>query len=283
VEVFLSHHTGDHDFAALLRERLLMLRVGVFMLPETVGPGAEWLDEIDGAVRRCDLLLSLISPESARRPWIAAEWAAFRFSGKTCIPLLLRASASDVWEPMRTHQAVDLGDRFAVEELLTRLSDTDEKRDEAVIARVAGGLAAHPAVRWTPTQALERVTARLTYERFNIRAEDVQTLCDHNMLDALIAAARLPTARAVKQRQLALELIANGHLREAGDIADAIASAAELKNLLLGGIEELSRAPKDVDPMPLVERVWPKLDAEKREVVARALASVGLDAPPDMG
>lgn len=285
MNVFLSHFSGDSEFAEVLAERFRSLDVDVFMLPRSVGPGRDWLEGIKKACRRCDELVALISPEAACRPWIAAEWSAFWFQGKPCKCLLLRARMSDLWEPMTSAvQVSDLSDLSDVEELLKSLTDSEQK--EGNLLRVARSIASHPATKWTADHAFARISARLTNQPDDLLEEDVTLVAEAGRVEELVSLTAQPTASNVKRRQLAVYLLLNtlgaDHVDDGLKVMSTISNKAEIKNAVLRavGLRDGGRlSPRDCQRV--LDNVWTRLGAPQRRELREKAAELSLTLPDD--
>lgn len=74
-EVFLSHSSQDHEFAARIAEMLREHGVPAFFSPQNLVGAQQWQDEILGALQRCDWFLVLLSPDAIRSMWVKRETA----------------------------------------------------------------------------------------------------------------------------------------------------------------------------------------------------------------
>ncbi|PZF61518.1 hypothetical protein DEI81_10770 [Curtobacterium sp. MCBD17_013] len=107
---FISHDSFDHDVATVVKD--VLLRAGVartFLDVDDLQPGDPWQAKLRTALRTCDALVTLLTPEFSAKPWMAAEWASFWVADKTTYVLTLDVPLTDVFAPMTTSQLADLG------------------------------------------------------------------------------------------------------------------------------------------------------------------------------
>jgi hypothetical protein len=72
-EVFLSHSNVDRDFASLLADILRRHGVPVWYSETNILGAQQWHDEIGAALKRCDWLVVVLSPNSVRSVWVKRE------------------------------------------------------------------------------------------------------------------------------------------------------------------------------------------------------------------
>ena len=73
LEVFLSHSSVDRTFVKKLAHTLRCHGVPVWY-SETNKRGAQvWHDEIGGALRRCDWMVLILSPDAVDSKWVKRE------------------------------------------------------------------------------------------------------------------------------------------------------------------------------------------------------------------
>lgn len=131
--VFISHAAYDGQTAKVLKDVLGRAGVGrTFLDADDIHPGDEWLSQIRGALTRCDAVVTLLTPQFAKRLWMSAEWAAFWSVGKPCYTLRLDVETSDVFDPMKSSQIADLGDVVSMRNFLDVVAE--DNLDNQVLA-----------------------------------------------------------------------------------------------------------------------------------------------------
>ena len=89
---FISHIQEEKEIALALKKViessfLNMVEVFVSTDPESLRPGARWLETITNALKRCKVEIILASPRSIKRPWINFEGGAGWIRDISVIPL----------------------------------------------------------------------------------------------------------------------------------------------------------------------------------------------------
>ena len=72
-EVFLSHSSTDRDFAERLVQTLHSHGVPTWFSRTNIVGAQQWHDEIGAALRRCDWLVLVLSPDSVESIWVKRE------------------------------------------------------------------------------------------------------------------------------------------------------------------------------------------------------------------
>lgn len=91
MQIFISYHHGDEDFAEVLRSRVEaddMMAAWTFR--EKLRAGDDWRHEIDYAIRTSAALVHVMTPEAAQSRYVTYEWAYAMGLGIPVIPVLLR-------------------------------------------------------------------------------------------------------------------------------------------------------------------------------------------------
>jgi hypothetical protein len=248
MQVFLSHASADSPIADFLKTCLAGdLGVTVFMLPDDAPPGSEWIEQIRAGISNCDELFSLATPNSVTRPWISAEWACFWLQGKPCTPLLVDVPVSRLWEPMRAYQSANLLSPTSSLPLLKRVAETTRVQPADGVLRLAHSIAKEiPKIRERQRQAsveevITRVGENMGSGTGDIRPTDVALLVEVERLPELIDLALQPTSSAVKQRQVAVSLVALGRMGEALRIARSIQNRAEARSVAVAVVRQMDR------------------------------------------
>lgn len=248
MHVFLSHASADAPIAAFLKTCFARdLGVTIFMLPDEAPPGSEWIEQIRDGIATCDELFSLASPNSVGRPWMSAEWACFWLQDKRCTPLLVDVPVSKLWEPMRAYQAADLLNPTSSLPLLKRIADSTGTQPDDGVLRLAHSIADEiPQIRErqrraSVEQVVTRVGSNMMGGTSDINPEDVALLVEFERLPVLMDLALQSTASAVKQRQVAVSLVALGRMGEALRLATAIPNRAEARSVALAVARQMDR------------------------------------------
>lgn len=86
----------DHKLARLIEKWLKSSRHEVFRDEGGIRPGQKWAERIRQQVEKCDVMLSLISNQSLRSPWVLNEIDLANRLGKHIIPVLLQELDEDL-------------------------------------------------------------------------------------------------------------------------------------------------------------------------------------------
>lgn len=91
-EIFISHISTETELAQALKRQLDddflgMLNVFVSSDQVTIGAGMKWLESVELALKKADLLLILCSNASVGRPWVNFEAGAVWLRGIPVIPI----------------------------------------------------------------------------------------------------------------------------------------------------------------------------------------------------
>ncbi len=124
-EVFISCSEHEEEAGSELGSILSGIGIKVFMASHSVRPGEIWTEEIRKNLHSCSELVAMLTPDSARRPWMNAEMGAAWTLGKTITPVLLAgATATDLPDLIGPRQAVRLekesGLKLLVEAIVER-------------------------------------------------------------------------------------------------------------------------------------------------------------------
>jgi hypothetical protein len=126
--VFLSHVSAEHAVAAALKAHLVkdflgLLNVFVSSDGESVAAGEQWLTSIETALAECDLLITLCSPHSIRRPWINFEAGAAWMRKIPLIPVCHGDLApSDLPMPLSLRQGISLVEPEGLRRLYSQIA-----------------------------------------------------------------------------------------------------------------------------------------------------------------
>lgn len=84
-KVFLSYARHDVDFSTRLANHLVRERIDVWLDVYRIEPGRSWARQIGEALDACDVLLLVLSPESAASPNVEDEWNYCLDQGKAVV------------------------------------------------------------------------------------------------------------------------------------------------------------------------------------------------------
>jgi hypothetical protein len=89
--VFISHagtDNKDREWVSRLVDALLEEGLDVWYDEREIHPGDSWLDQMEAGLRESAYVVSIITPESARSNWAAAELGAALALRKPVIPIV---------------------------------------------------------------------------------------------------------------------------------------------------------------------------------------------------
>jgi hypothetical protein len=90
MQVFICYSRADKQFANQLVEDLAAYDLTVWMDVHSIPSGSNWDMEVQKGLEHSDILLVLLSPESAASQNVADEWSYFIEHDKPIIPLLIK-------------------------------------------------------------------------------------------------------------------------------------------------------------------------------------------------
>ena len=97
-EVFLSHSSADRAFVTELADMLRHHGVPVWYSDINIRGAQQWHDEIGAALRRCDWMVLILSPDAVASMWVKRELLFSlqqdRFDGRI-VPVLHRSCDHD--------------------------------------------------------------------------------------------------------------------------------------------------------------------------------------------
>jgi predicted nucleotide-binding protein len=97
--VFISYARADFEPVRQIVQELHALGINTWTDIDNLLPGENWINAIDQAIRRTDMVLVFISPESASRRWILHEFELASDRGVRIVPILLRPTPSAAVSP----------------------------------------------------------------------------------------------------------------------------------------------------------------------------------------
>lgn len=75
-QVFISHDTEDEAFAHRLANDLQGLGLRVWIAPDSIRPGEDWVDAINRGLERSSHMLLVLTPAALRSDWVRKETSA---------------------------------------------------------------------------------------------------------------------------------------------------------------------------------------------------------------
>jgi hypothetical protein len=108
---FISHSKIDGDFAELLQLKLEKEGFLAWIDTDRLGPGVDWRQEIDDAIRDAPAVIAVMSPEARESEYVTYEWAFAWGCGKQIIPLMLRQTP--LHPRLATLQFLDFSNRIS--------------------------------------------------------------------------------------------------------------------------------------------------------------------------
>lgn len=124
---FISHSKIDGDFAELLQLKLEKEGFLAWIDTDRLGPGVDWRQGIDDAIRDAPAVIAVMSPEARESEYVTYEWAFAWGCGKKIIPLMLRQAP--LHPRLATLQFLDFSNRISRPwtKLIAALKESDGK------------------------------------------------------------------------------------------------------------------------------------------------------------
>ena len=88
--VFISYSHRDQNFVCQLANDLKRNRIYSWMDQREIGVGSIWSEQVELALDACEIMVVVLSPESAESPNVADEWHYYLDAEKTIVPVLYR-------------------------------------------------------------------------------------------------------------------------------------------------------------------------------------------------
>ncbi|PZP12206.1 MAG: hypothetical protein DI602_09985 [Aliarcobacter butzleri] len=114
--IFISHITEEKEVAIIIKsliEEIFPNRTEIFVSSDgvSIAAGTKWLDEINKALHKADLLITLCSEMSIKRPWINFELGSAWIKDIRIIPVCyLGLTKNQLPQPIAMLQGMDLVD-----------------------------------------------------------------------------------------------------------------------------------------------------------------------------
>jgi TIR domain-containing protein len=179
--LFLSHTSAHKKVAGDLRNAMLPVGIDSFVAHTTIEPTKEWVEEIERALRTCDALVALITPDFIESRWCDQELGVCYGIGTLVVPVrvgldpygFIGKFQAASFDATREHVAT-LRDRLF--DLLASHPQTQARMVDPVLQRFTGSWswdntrAAWPSVKALPQEAWtdERVTRVREAARDNV-------------------------------------------------------------------------------------------------------------------
>ncbi|MEJ7787032.1 MAG: toll/interleukin-1 receptor domain-containing protein [Solirubrobacteraceae bacterium] len=90
--LFVSHTSTNAPFAQEIREALRQIEVDALVAHASLSATTEWQREIESALRTCDALVALLTPDFSRSEWCNQEVGYAMARGALVIPVRLGAA-----------------------------------------------------------------------------------------------------------------------------------------------------------------------------------------------
>ena len=87
--VFVSYSTKDSRMATRVRNAIAESGTNIWMAPNSIAPGEDYTDALSRALKNCDLVLLLLSPDSNASRYVHREIERAVSYGKRVVPLML--------------------------------------------------------------------------------------------------------------------------------------------------------------------------------------------------
>jgi hypothetical protein len=71
--LFVSHTHAHRGFAGQLRASLRRVGIDAFVAHDAIGPTSEWRDVVESALRTCDALIAILTPDFIESEWCDQE------------------------------------------------------------------------------------------------------------------------------------------------------------------------------------------------------------------
>jgi hypothetical protein len=128
-DVFLSHSLKDRDWASDLVRALMQRRLRVWSNFEGIRVGDSWYQAIDDGIRKSRSFVAIITPESVRSSFMAAELGSALALKKPLIPVVSEDTPSEELPgPIRLRRYITLDEPETVaEEISRRLAPKTQK------------------------------------------------------------------------------------------------------------------------------------------------------------
>ncbi len=137
-DVFISYSSKEADAANMVRAALEKNGIGVWMAPESIPGGSDYVKEIPAAIRECEVFILMLSDTAQQSIWISSELERAFKSEKIILPFAIEnCDLNDDFDFLLSRCQRILayeGENAAIETLVRRVK-TILKMDDTVIKR----------------------------------------------------------------------------------------------------------------------------------------------------
>lgn len=88
-QIFISYARIDSAYVYTLARELRRIGLDIW-IDQDIDPGVNWDKSIEQALRKCDKMLLIVSPESMRSENVQDEWSYFLEEGKSVFPFIFK-------------------------------------------------------------------------------------------------------------------------------------------------------------------------------------------------
>ena len=89
-DIFISYSSKEASIAYTVKEVLEENGISCWMAPESIAPGANYLEEIPEGIKNSQLFLLLLSQSAQESTWVLKELSQAASFGKTIIPFMVK-------------------------------------------------------------------------------------------------------------------------------------------------------------------------------------------------
>lgn len=195
--IFISHAHADQEIADVIRKKLRRFfanGVPIFLSPNAIAAGKDWLREIEKALK-CRVLLVLLTPNSLTRPWlwfeVGACWEAHRNNQTTILPVTIGLTPEDIPAPLDQIQTSDLTTKdgckaffLSLHGIFAPLGILEDMRNNQFIKALQAKL--KPSADMLPAPVTGALMAALGHllEQDALKHADLSVFGDANLLTA---------------------------------------------------------------------------------------------------
>ncbi len=137
--LFISHTTGFRESAGRLRKQLTPWGVDAFVAHDVIEPTREWQEEIEAALRTCDAMCAMVTPEFVESRWCDQEIGFALARGIVIVPMKIGTDPHGFIAKLQAITIPDHTTPYAVADgffdILARHSTTAEALVPAVVRR----------------------------------------------------------------------------------------------------------------------------------------------------
>ena len=128
--IFISHAEIDKPIAKAIYKTMNDAYQGYiifYLAHEHIVGGDDWKKEIRENLYKCDAIISIITKESIKSPWLYLEWSPFWIHDRTSFTLLTSdVRVVDLPAPMQDIQYIDMNDQENLKLFIDGLSERSE-------------------------------------------------------------------------------------------------------------------------------------------------------------